>query len=614
MPAAIATPLPRTRTAVSAPTDGRSIEPLLDAIRAGHRTLIHSGRSLRDKHAGEAAGIESLRRTLVQAVWEDFAMGTISFNLALGGRWSWEGVASQESESFERRLASAGGALAAGIAAAGDHDRPPYERAYYLFGAVYRSLVSGGDLPPLLLLVEFGEDLLPDQERGGASDMVIQIAELLRLIASDTRRDQRLVVLVSGQPERMDRRVLDCLYPVCLPQPDRAEKERFIAALRQSNFHDSATLEDGLDDSVVANLTARTPNVSLEAAYYESARTGRPITAARLVEAKRSDVVALSEGTLNLLDTERVAAIRLAGRNVERPLELIRLWADGIKRGDPRTPTNVILCGAPSTAKTDLALLVARLSQTPVYAMLSPKGSFVGQTEARVRLLFRTFKEMSPAIGVIDEITEAFPTERNSMNLDSGATQSVVAEMLNALSDASRAGRTLLLATTNCPWKVGDALGSRFLFVPVLSPLLEDYPAILWSIAANILPDEEWDPSDSRLVAAAQDFHRKGASPRVMRTLISSKIATAAKVQGTALLLRAAQTCAPQDPRSRASAEYADLFAIRKCSDLEMLPWHGRFASYPLPAHLRGIVTGDTEIDHEALGRRLEELEAIANV
>src|SRR5690606_3411221 len=134
------------------------------------------------------------------------------------------------------------------------------------------------------------------------------------------------------------------------------------------------------------------------------------------------------------------------------PLELVRLWAEGIKRGDPRTPTNVILCGAPSTAKTDLALLIARLSQTPVYSMLSPKGSFVGQTEARVRLLFRTFKEMSPAIGVIDEITEAFPTERNTMNLDSGATQSVVAEMLNALSDSSRAGRPLLVATTNCPW------------------------------------------------------------------------------------------------------------------------------------------------------------------
>lgn len=614
MPAAIATPPPSYRPSEPAPIERRPVDPILDAIRAGHRTLLHSGRSLRDKHADGASGIESLRRTLVQDVWEDFGMGTISFNLALGGRWTWEGVPSGEGEAFERRLASAGDALATGIAAAGEHDRPPYERAYYLLGAVYRSLVSGRDLPPLLLLIEFGEDLLPDQERGGASDMVIQIAELLRLIASDTRRDQQLVVLVSGQPERMDRRVLDCLHPVCLPQPNRSEKERFIAALRQSSFHRAATLEGGLDDFVVANLTAGTPNLSLEAAFYESARTGRPITAAWLVEAKRADVVILSEGTLNLLDTERVAGVRLAGRNVERPLELIRLWADGIKRGDSRTPTNIILCGAPSTAKTDLALLVARLSQTPVYSMLSPKGSFVGQTEARVRLLFRTFKEMSPAIGVIDEITEAFPTERNTMNLDSGATQSVVAEMLNALSDASRAGRTLLLATTNCPWKVGDALGSRFLFVPVLSALEEDYPAILCSIAANLLPDEEWDATDPQLAAAAREFHRKGASPRVMRTLISSKIATVAKLQGPSLLLRAAKACAPQDPRSRASAEYADLFAIRKCSDLEMLPWHGRFADYPLPDYLQGIVTGDTEIDHEALDRRLAELEPIANV
>jgi hypothetical protein len=590
------------------------VDCLLDAIRAGHRTLLHSGRSLRDKHADTEKGIEPLLSALVRNVWEEFGMGTISFNLALGGRWCWEGVAEHAGEAFERRFSSTNDPLGAGIAAAADHTRPPYERAYYLLGGVYRSLVSGRDLPPLMLLIEFGEDLTPDQERGGASDTVIQIAELLQLIASDTRRDQQLVVLVSGKPERMDRRVLDCLHPVCMRQPDRTEKDHFIQALRRSPFHREARLEPGLDDAVVANLTARTPNLSLEAAYFESARTGRPIGHHQLVERKRADVVALSEGTLNLLDTERVESIRLAGRNVERPLELVRLWAEGIKRGDPRTPTNVILCGAPSTAKTDLALLIARLSQTPVYSMLSPKGSFVGQTEARVRLLFRTFKEMSPAIGVIDEITEAFPTERNTMNLDSGATQSVVAEMLNALSDSSRAGRTLLVATTNCPWKVGDAMASRFLFVPVLSALEDDYPEILCSIATNLLPEEDWNSADPRLVRAANEFHRKGASPRVMRSLLSSKIATASKVQGNELLIRAANACAPQDPRSRASSEFADLFAIRKCSDLEMLPWHGRFATYPMPGYLRNVVTGDLEIDHDALDFRLKELEAIANV
>ena len=595
------------------PSASHPIDPALDAIRAGHRALVLGGRSLRDVLTDADGRTMSLRGILLQRVHEEFGMGAVSFSLALGGAWEWDGFDSGERAAFEQRLKAANVPLGIGISASADPARPPYERAYLLLGAIYKSLPAGGKLPALLFLLEFGEDIVPCQARGGASDWVIQIAELLQLIAANTRRDLRLTVLISGLPESMERRVLNHLHSVHLPLPDRQEKEQFIGALRQSVLHARATLEEGLDDLIVANLTARTPNLGLEQLYYQSAATGRPVTHVALTERKRADVVAISEGTLNLLDTERVAGIRLVGRTIERPFKLMQTWAEGIKRGDPRTPVNVIFCGAPSTAKTDLALLTALLSRTPAYSILSPKGSFVGQTEARVRLLFRIFKELYPAIGIIDEISEAFPTERNTMNLDSGATQAVVAEMLNALSDSSRAGRTLLIATTNCPWKVSDAMGSRFLFVPVLSAVEEDYPAILCAIAANLLPEVDWDSQDREINAAAAEFYRKGASPRVMRTLISSKIATTGTI-GAALLARAARACAPQDPRSRASAEYADLFAIRKCSDLEMLPWHG-VSDYPLPAYLEGIVdTASGEIDHERLDRRIRELEPIANV
>jgi hypothetical protein len=595
------------------PTTPHPIDSTLDAIRAGHRAIVLGGRSLRDVHTDQAGHPASLRSILLQRVQEEFGIGTVSFSLALGGAWEWDGFDSDERTAFEQRLKAANVPLGIGISASADHARSSYERAYLLLGSVYKSLSAGSKLPPLLLLIEFGEDIVPCQDRGTASAWVVQIAELLQLIAADTRRDLRLTVLISGLTENMEKRVLSHLHSVHLPQPDRLEKAQFIAALRQSVLHAGATLEEGLDDTIVANLTSRTPNFGLEQLYYESAATGKPVTHIALTERKRRDVVAISEGTLNLLDTERVAGIHLVGRTIQRPFELMQSWAEGIKRGDPRTPTNVIFCGAPSTAKTDLALLTALLSRTPVYSILSPKASFVGQTEARVRLLFRLFKELSPSIGVIDEISEAFPTERNTQNLDSGATQAVVAEMLNALSDSSRAGRTLIIATTNCPWKVSDAMGSRFVFVPVLSAVEEDYPAILCSIAANLMPEVSWDPQNNDIRIAAAEFYRKGASPRVMRTLISSKIATTGTM-GASLLTRAARACAPQDPRSRASAEYADLFAIRKCSDLEMLPWHG-VTDYPLPAYLKGIVdVACGEIDQERLDRRIRELEPIANV
>ncbi len=597
-------------------TTPTAIDPIVSSIRAGHQTLLVSGRSLYDLHVNERGEIRPLRNSLMHRAKEEFGMATLNFNLALGARWNWEVFDESERQEFQRQLEAANIPLMHGIRAGADQARSPYERAFLLIGSIQRSLEEGKDVPPILAHLEFGEDLAPNTERGATSDWVIQVGELLQLVASDYhRRKHRFVVMLTGTPERMDQRVVSCLRHVPLCQPDREEKAEFISALHRLDGRTKVAYESGLDDQSVANITARTPNHSLEEAFLESSRTGQEITLSQLIERKRIDVVSLSEGTLSLLDTERVRNIKLVGRTIERPLELLQLWANGLKVGDTNTPMNVILTGAPSSAKTDLALLTAARSQTPAYSVLSPKGSLVGQTEQRVRLLFRTFKALSPAFGVIDEITEAFPTERSSMNLDSGASASVTAEMLSALSDSSRAGRTLLIATTNCPWKVGAAMASRFLFVPVLSAVEDDYPAILCSVSAGLLPQMDWDAEDQMIKDAAGIFHRKGASPRVMRTLIASKIATIGSRNGPELVKRAAEACAAQDPRDRASAEYADLFAIRVCSDLEMFPWHGRVTDYPMPSYLRGIVSEtDGSIDQERLNQRIQELKPLVNV
>lgn len=597
-------------------TNSNPIVPILDAYRSGQQTLMVSGRPFSDLHVAGDGGIRPMLSTLSREAWAEFGMGTLLFNLAQGPRWTWEGVSSDQRAEYESRLEKSNLPLSHGIRAAEQHRDPAYERAFLLLSSIKRSIEQPGNMLPVLIIWEFGEDLVPDAERGSRSDWVVQFTELLQLLAADyQRRRHPILMILSGAVERIDQRVTRALHPVVLVQPDQDEKIQFISALRRLDTTAGATLETGLDDQVIANLVARTPNASLEEAFLASARTKKPLTHACLIDKKRADVVAMSEGTLSLIDTDRVISTRLVGRTIERPQELLAKWADGLRRGDRNTPMNVILAGAPSSAKTDLAILTAKNSRTPVYSIISPKGSLVGQTERQVLTLFRVFKGQSPAFGVIDEITEAFPMERNSMNLDSGASSAITAEMLNALADSSRAGRTLLIATTNCPWRVGAAMASRFLYLPVLSAIEEDYPEILCAVAASLLPDAEWNPNDATIRDAATVFHRKGASPRTMRTLIASKISTTNEGAKPTLLLRAAKACAPQDPRDRASAEYADLFAIRACSDLEMLPWHGRLTEFPLPAYLKGIIDEQTgEPDTEALNRRIEELKPHVNV
>lgn len=601
-------------------TNAQPIDPILDAYRAGHQTVLVSGRSLLDLHIDERGKLRPLRSTLVRRVREEFEMGSLFFNLALGARWNWEGFTPEDRQAFESRLESAGLPLVEEVRNR-VRGRAAHERAFEFLSTVQESIEGDAEMPLMMLVLDFGEDIFPSgDDRGHQNDWVLQLNELLALIGGEyLRRRQRFLLVVCGIPERMDRRVVGCFQTVALPQPEREEKLIFLQTLLGLPHLANARLEAGLTPAMVANLAARTPNQGLEEAMLESARTGRPITSARIIERKRADVVTLSDGTLTMLDTERVRGIRLAGRTVERPYKLLMTWAQGLRNGDPQTPMNVLLAGAPSTAKTDLALQAAFQSQTPTYQLHSPKAPFVGQSEMRARLQQRVFQQMWPAFGFVDEITEAMPMQRGSQNLDSGATDAVAAEMLNALADGSRAGKTLLIATTNCPWRVGSAMASRFIYLPVLQAVEEDYPAIVCAIASRLLPEPDWDPEDASVRHAAAVFFRKGASPRVIRSIISSKLATSPTLRPTELLLRASADCAPQHPRDRAGSEYADLYALSVCSDFAMLPWHGCISDYPIPPYLREIVTDQVgpdegHIDRERLAHRLEELRPHVNV
>lgn len=590
-------------------------EAILSAYRAGHQTLLVSGRPLHDLDNDSAGTLRPLRHTLLRRVKEEFGMVTLNFNLALGARWLWDGFAGDDPKIYQQRLDAANLPFVEQMRQP-PRGQVPHEAAFALLAGIQHCIEAGQALPPMLVWFEFAEDLVPCTEQGRASDLVLQMNELLTLMASDyRRRKQPFLLMLTGVPESMDRRVVSSLHPVRLPLPDRDDKLAFLSVLEKQPHVAGARLEEGLDAAAVANLSARTPNRSLEESYLESARTGQPVTVQSLMAQKREDVVALSEGTLSLLDIERVQGVKLAGRTIGKVLALLQRWANGIKTGNPLTPMNVLLAGAPATAKTDLCLMSALTAQVPAYNISSPKGSLVGQTEQRVRLLFRVFKEMSPAFGFIDEVTEAFQMERQSMNMDSGATAAVVAEMLSALSDSSRAGRTLILATTNCPWKVGSAMSSRFLFVPVLSPVEPDYAQILCSIASRLLPEWDWDAEASETLEAARLFYEKGATPRHMRALLSSKISTGDNWREGTLLLQAAGDCAEQHPRDRISAEYADLYAISVCSDRSMLPWHGNITDYPLPDYLKGIVSEtDGSVDAERLQQRIQEIAPKVNV
>jgi hypothetical protein len=353
-----------------------------------------------------------------------------------------------------------------------------------------------------------------------------------------------------------------------------------------------------------------TPNRSLEVQMRASHRSGVRLTVDTLIAQKSSDVIALSEGTLSLLNVQRLAGLELVGLNTTVPLQVLLTFADGLLIGDRRIPANVLLAGPPSSGKTDCALFVADRAKASAYQVHSPKGGIVGETERRARLLTTAMAEWTPNVAVIDEITEAFPLQRSDFDGDSGASRAVMAALLTALSDETRRGRALLIATTNCPWRIGAAMCSRFTLIPVLGPLCSDYPAIIKAIATRMVPGH------SLTVEALRDagtrFFEKGATPREIRTALGLALLRSRELTAELVAEAAWDVCVVSD---RASADYADLWAVRTCTSKRFFPWNGREASYPFPQHLDGIVDRKTgELDLESLDNRIAALKPKANL
>lgn len=568
---------------------------------------LWQGRSIRDLDLDVERNVRPLSYLLAQYAAREFRMGTLYHNLALGAQWDVSHFKDKkEGDQYLQTVTKAG--MKPDVAA-GNYERPPHEKALLVLRNLYDAL-NKDSLPPMLVVFEFSENTIGDVQ-SLAPDVIFPLGEMISLLSGgyNIRRHKVLVLFCTEYPEALPERVLRSLPILRVANPNKGEKKSFIKALRDSSLRKTARYSPGLDDDTIANLASDTPNVSLESAFYASAKLGTPIKEQELLEQKKQDVLRLSQGMLSLTDTSRTRGIRLRGHMIEPPLKLLSLWGARLKAGDPRVPSNILLAGAPSGGKTDMAVSFGQAAGLNTFEIHSPKGCLVGETERRAALQWRLLKDFAPNIGVIDEITEAFPVSRSDANLDSGASSAVVAQLLTALSDVSRAGKSVLIATTNIPQRMGTALQSRFTVVPVLSAIREDYPGIIVSLVRVLDPKTTFTAEEPEIRQAADIFYEKGCMPRVIRAMLVSSLSLNNEPLSLGMILESAQNAFETTHRDRSSIEYADLFSIKLASDRRYLPWSATPESFPYPEYLKSIVRSrDGGIEFDRLNARLEEL------
>jgi len=145
--------------------------------------------------------------------------------------------------------------------------------------------------------------------------------------------------------------------------------------------------------------------------------------------------------------------IQLVREMVELPLKHPELFTRlGI---DP--PKGVLLRGPPGCGKTLLAKAVANESRAHFISINGPEimSKFYGESEKKLRSLFKEAEEKGPSIIFIDEIDAIAPKREN---VTGEVERRVVAQLLALMDGLETRGRVVIIGATNRPNAVDPAL------------------------------------------------------------------------------------------------------------------------------------------------------------
>ena len=121
--------------------------------------------------------------------------------------------------------------------------------------------------------------------------------------------------------------------------------------------------------------------------------------------------------------------------------------------------TGVLLYGPPGTGKTLLAKAVANEADANFISIKGPElfNKYVGESEKGVREVFSKARENAPAVVFFDEI-DAIAAERGSGAGDNNVGERVVSQLLTELDGLEELEDVVVIATTNRPELIDDAL------------------------------------------------------------------------------------------------------------------------------------------------------------
>ncbi|MGH9999235.1 MAG: CDC48 family AAA ATPase, partial [Nitrosopumilaceae archaeon] len=154
---------------------------------------------------------------------------------------------------------------------------------------------------------------------------------------------------------------------------------------------------------------------------------------------------------------EEIGGLKAQTKRMREIVELPLRHPEVFTRFGIEPHSGILLYGPPGCGKTLIAKVLASESEANFFSINGPEimNKYYGETEAKLRDIFKEAKENSPSVIFIDEIDAIAPKREEAYG---DVEKRVVAQLLALMDGLTERGQVIVLGATNRPESVDPAL------------------------------------------------------------------------------------------------------------------------------------------------------------
>lgn len=283
------------------------------------------------------------------------------------------------------------------------------------------------------------------------------VAKVLRGGPEDANRG---IIRIDGSTRRNAGVSLDERVGIKKVTAKNAEKITFAPTEQLRLQGGEEYLKQVLEGRAIAKGDTITLNVmgnKIDLVVTSFAPSGDAVLMASTTEVKVSDKPAANKGDVPKVSYDDIGGLGDAVKKIREMVELPLRHPELFKRLGVEAPKGVLLHGPPGTGKTMLAKAVAGETSSNFISIGGPEivSKFYGESEGKLREIFKDAEENAPSIIFIDEIDSIAP-KRDEVNGEE--ERRIVAQLLSLMDGLNSRGKVVVIGATNRPNSIDEAL------------------------------------------------------------------------------------------------------------------------------------------------------------